>query len=163
MRHNSLPGWAALLPIIIVTVALVSCQPVAAPPTKAPAPTTMPINTPIATIETTPVPPAAAAANSGLRVTATIGPTCPGPERPGQVCTKPYVGEFVVTSKDGKEIARFTTDQDGRAVIDLPPGDYHITPKLDSNSPYPRGGSIDVSVTKGVYAEVNLELDTGIR
>jgi hypothetical protein len=162
MQRNSQPGWAALILIVIAMTALVSCQPVAAPPTKAPAPTAIPINTPVGTIEAVPATLLPEVA-SGLRVMATIRPTCPGPERPSQVCTKPYAGEFVVTSKDDKAIARFTTDQDGRAVIDLPPGDYHIAPKLGSDSPYPRGGSIDVSVTKGAYTDVNLELDTGIR
>ena len=79
------------------------------------------------------------------------------------MCTQPYAGEFVVTSKEGNVIAHFTTDKAGRAAIDLPPGDYVIQPKLDPNSAYPRGGSVDVLVARAAYTEVNLDLDTGIR
>ncbi|HTP06676.1 MAG TPA: hypothetical protein VMP08_00390, partial [Anaerolineae bacterium] len=55
-------------------------------------------------------------AASGVHLTATIGPSCPGPQRPGQVCTQPYQGLFVVTDAAGAEVARATTDQDGQAT-----------------------------------------------
>ncbi len=157
-------GWIALA---LLVFALVNCRPAAAPPAQAPSSTPNPTETPMAPIEVTPAPsPAPTVSNapaSGLHITATIGPTCPGPERPGQVCTRPYAGEFVITTKDGKEIARVTTDTEGKATIDLPPGDYTLTPKLDPNSPYPRGGPIEATVTKGVYVDVVIALDTGIR
>jgi hypothetical protein len=73
------------------------------------------------------------------------------------------VGEFVVTNKDDKEVARFTTDNDGRATIDLPPGDYVITPKIDPKMPYPKGGPLSVNVPIGTYTDVTFDLDTGIR
>jgi hypothetical protein len=100
---------------------------------------------------------------SGISVTATVGPTCPGPERPGQECTAPYVGEFVVTDRNGDMVAHFTTDQDGHFMLDLPPGDYQVTPKLDSTGPFPPRGKVDVTVAPGQYADVAIELDTGIR
>jgi hypothetical protein len=149
---------------LALTIALVNCRPTGAPPTKVPSPVPSPMATPMVPMEISPVPTPMPAAGSGIRITATIGPTCPGPERPGQVCTKPYVGEFVVTSKDNsKEVARFTTDNDGRATIDLPPGDYVIMPKLDPKMPYPKGGPMSVSVPIGAYTDVTFDLDTGIR
>ena len=98
---------------------------------------------------------------SGVRLTATIRPTCPGPERPGQICTQPYQGLFIVTNNAGAEAARATTDQDGKATIDLPPGNYTITPKVEGR--FPSGAPAAVTVLFGQYVEVSIELDSGIR
>jgi hypothetical protein len=100
-------------------------------------------------------------AASGIHLTATIGPTCPGPERPGQVCTQPYEGLFVVTNSAGTEVARATTDQNGKATIDLPPGDYTITPRVEGR--FPSGAPATVTVISGQYVEASIELDSGIR
>jgi hypothetical protein len=100
---------------------------------------------------------------SGLTFTATVGPTCPGPQRVGQVCTAPYEGEFIVTRPDGNEAARFKTGVDGRAVVDLPPGAYTVSTQLDAGSVLRRGGSVEVTVVPGQYVDVVLDLDTGMR
>ncbi len=111
------------------------------------------------------VPPATADMNktgsSGIHLTATIGPTCPGPQRIGQVCTQPYEGPFIVSNDNGAEVARATTNQDGQALIDLPPGVYTITPKIDGV--LPSGKPLTVTVLVGQYVEANIELDSGIR
>lgn len=104
-----------------------------------------------------------AAAKSGLKIVVTVGPTCPGPQREGQVCTAPFEGEFVVTRADGSEAARFKTDVDGRAQIDLPPGDYTLTAIPGTGRANRRGGSTTATVVTGQYVDVALELDTGIR
>jgi hypothetical protein len=111
----------------------------------------------------TPASPAAtpAAVASGIHLTAMIGPTCPGPERPGQVCTRPYQGLFVVTGNTGAEVTRATTDQGGKATIDLPPGNYVITPKVEGR--VPSGAPTAVTVLSDHYVEVGIELDSGIR
>jgi hypothetical protein len=90
-----------------------------------------------------------------------IRPTCPGPERPGQICTQPYQGLFIVTNNAGAEAARATTDQDGKATIDLPPGNYTITPKVEGR--FPSGAPAAVTVLSGQYVEVSIELDSGLR
>ena len=100
-------------------------------------------------------------AASGVHLTATIGPTCPGPVRPGQVCTRPYEGLFVVTDKAGAEVARAGTNQNGLVTIDLPPGDYIITPNIEGR--FPLGAPATVTVTPGQFAEVSIGLDSGIR
>ena len=105
--------------------------------------------------ETTPVP------TSGIHLTATIGPTCPGPERPGEVCTKPYQGTFIVTDKAGAEVAHATTDQTGQATINLPPGDYVINPKVEGK--LPSAAATSVTVPSGQYVKLSISLDTGIR
>lgn len=98
---------------------------------------------------------------SGVHLAATISPTCPGPERPGQVCTQPYPGLFVVMDNTEVEVARVTTDQNGQASIDLPPGTYTIMPKVEGH--WPSGGPAVVTVPDGQYVEVTIELDSGMR
>ncbi|HZY41399.1 MAG TPA: hypothetical protein VFF59_05290 [Anaerolineae bacterium] len=156
--------------VVVIALGAIGCRPAATPiavPTLSPlaAPTSPPAAVPTAvpTLEVSPKPTSTAAPKSGLQVTATIGPTCPGPQRVGQVCTAPYVGEFIVSTREGREVARFTTDDQGRSKLDLPPGDYSVSPKLDSARGLPRGGPIDVQVIAGAYTEVMFELDTGMR
>lgn len=154
---------------VLAVFALASCRPALTPVPMTPAPsasTSPPLTTPVmpqSLPTATPANPAAtpAAVASGVHLTATIGPTCPGPERPGQVCTRPYEGLFVVTSSAGAEVARSTTDQDGKATINLPPGDYMITPKVEGR--LPSGAPTAATVLSGQYVEVSIELDSGIR
>ena len=139
---TAVPGDAGSLPVPPPVTAATPSATLAAPPT--PAPTKL-------------VP----TGSSGIRLTATVGPTCPGPERPGQVCTQPYEGLFVVTNSSGAETARATTDQAGQVLIDLPPGEYTVTPKIEGR--FPSGAPVTVTVTDGQYADVNIELDSGMR
>ncbi len=156
---------------VLAVLVVASCQPAATPIPRAPQPTISPLS-PLPTLITPQAVPEATStvlANpmstpnvvSGVHLTATVGPTCPGPQRPGQVCTRPYQGEFVVTNSAGAEVARVTTDQNGKATIDLSPGDYTIA--LEVTGKLPRSVPTPVTVLSGRYVEVNIELDTGIR
>lgn len=156
----------------IAIVGLLGCKP-ALQPVSVPASPTSTVVVPAVTtpaVEPRALPTAAptsvpdpAAAKSGLMVVATVGPTCAGPQREGQVCTAPFEGEFVVTRADGSEAARLKTDVDGHAQIDLPPGDYTLTAIPGTGRANRRGGSATATVVAGQYVEVVLELDTGIR
>jgi hypothetical protein len=161
-----------LCAVCVLTVfAVVGCRPLPTPvipgsqpeslsPTPVPAvPQIAPTGTPILPMPKSATPPRVAA--SGIHLMASIGPTCPGPERPGQVCTRPYAGIFVVTNSVGDEVARAITDQDGQAKIDLPPGDYVI--RLQVEGLWPSGAPTAVSVPAGQYVVVKVELDSGIR
>ena len=156
----------SLILVVVVILGLIGCRPAAQP---AAAPTVTPQDTPAASplvLPTTianPTPEPTMIANSSLTISATIGPTCPGPVRPGQDCTKPYQGEFVVLRLDGSEAARVSTNADGRAVVNLPPGDYTVSVKTDPGTSLPRAGSVEVNVSAGQAAEVTIELDTGMR
>ena len=154
-----------------LVVFLASCRPAATPLPSAPGPSSSPMS-PLPTLIAPQVAPEATrempssqestpAATSGIHLTATIGPTCPGPQRPGQVCTKPYEGTFIVVNKAGAEVARSATDQAGQATINLPPGDYVISPKVEGK--LPSAGTTPVTVLSGQYVEVSIGLDTGIR
>ena len=171
-------GWVALL-------ALAGCRPAATPPAPftptafAPIVVTIvravpgslptPAEVPPTVVETpTSVPSPAPSVNSpvggsGIHLTASLSPTCPGPERPGEVCSKPYQGEFIITGSDGAEVARVATDENGTATVSVPPGTYTVVPKLDQQAPYPNGSSVEVTVLPHQIVEVKFDLDTGIR
>ena len=152
----------------IAMMSLLGCQPALQPgsvPTlpvsTPPAPTVVPQAAPTSAPTIAPIP--TPALQSGLTFVATLGPTCAGPQREDQICTVPYQGEFVVTRPDGSEVARFQTDVDGRAVVDLSPGDYIVLAKFEAGQSQPSGGPIEVHVVAGQYAEVTFDLDTGMR
>jgi hypothetical protein len=150
-------AMALTISSILVTT---GCAPSATP---MPAPAHSSIQTPASASKTSPVPTSMPTSASGLRFTATRGPTCPGPQRPGEVCTAPYEGTFVLLRRDGTEVTRFTTGKDGRFTVELPPGDYTITLNRDTSSPFPRGESVNVTVTADAYTDASMGLDTGIR
>ncbi len=154
---------------LLTMLILASCKPAVTPPPPGPPP---PLPTvvqqqiiPEATREISPSPAATpiplAVATSGIRIIAKVGPTCPGPQRPGQVCEGPYEGEFSITIGNGTEAARVTTDKDGRATVDLPPGQYTVTPKIEGR--LPSGAPVDVTVPPGQVVDVTVELDSGMR
>jgi hypothetical protein len=68
---------------------------------------------------------------------------------------------FVITDSTGAEAARAITNAEGQAVIDLPPGEYTITPKIEGR--FPSGAPVNATVATGQYVDVALELDSGIR
>ena len=156
---------------VLAVLIMASCRPTDMAIPNTPVPSThsvSPLPTPIApqvlpaaTPEMPPSPVSTPITASGIHFTATIGPTCPGPERPGQVCTQPYAGLFSVMDNTGAEVMRVTTDQNGQATIDLPPGEYTLTPKIEGR--FPSGAPAAVTVLSGQYVEVSVELDTGIR
>ena len=162
---------AALIVCVSAALAIAGCRPTATPVPTTPRSTTSPLRptfTPVApqvvpgaTHEALPGPARTTFAASGIHLTATVGPTCPGPERPGQVCTRPYEGLFVVTDSTGAEVARASTNQNGKATIDLPPGIYTVRPKVDGK--FPSATLTTVTVLSGQYAEVSIGLDSGIR
>ena len=151
-----------LILVVVVILALIGCRPTAQPavtPQDPPAasPLALPTTVEKATSEPT------MTANASLTIIATIGPTCPGPVRPGQNCTKPYQGDFVILRSDGSEAAQVSTDAEGRAAISLPSGDYTVLAITDPGTKLPRAGSVEVNVLAGQAAEVTIELDTGMR
>jgi hypothetical protein len=149
---------------------LASCKPAATP---MPTPTVLPSPNlaapqqivPTATREVSPssvaTPILSAAAKSGIRITAKLGNTCPGPQRSDQVCEAPYQGEFSITTIQNTAAIRVTTDQDGQATVELPPGPYTVTPKIEGR--FPSGAPVDVTVPPGQVVEVVVELDSGMR
>ncbi len=97
---------------------------------------------------------------------AVAGPVCPVERTPPDpACApRPVAGaSFVITGADGREVARTTSDPDGRWTLDLPPGAYTLTPQpvvglLGTASPMP----FTVSAS-GPTVVADVMYDTGIR
>lgn len=98
-----------------------------------------------------------AGAAAGVRGTATISPTCFGPEL-NDPCTAAYVGDILAFDVDGNLVAWFSTDDTGTFQLDLDPGDYVFNRPMA-----PSWAGIAVTVNPDSYTDVLFEFDSGIR
>jgi hypothetical protein len=98
-------------------------------------------------------------ARSGLHGTVTRAPIRPVcvPERP---CSAPARGVTLTFSRNGDEVARARTGDDGSYRVRLPAGSYAV--RTIRRGPR-RLEPSHVRVSRGRYARVNFSLDTGIR
>ncbi len=89
-----------------------------------------------------------------------------GPTQPVCVvdipCDEPFAAPFHVR-QDGRAIATFTSDAQGRFAIELPPGDYTITPDATAPIIFPTQQVKTVRVKPNTMVRVELDFDTGIR
>jgi hypothetical protein len=103
---------------------------------------------------------------SGIRGTVLLGPTCPVGGEPGDdnpvPCVTAYAAMLVVLDSESVAVAHVTSGADGRFSVNLPPGDYVVTPSTGVDS-YPIAQPVSVIVSPGTYAEVEINYDTGIR
>jgi hypothetical protein len=94
-----------------------------------------------------------------------LGPTCPVVSDPPdpECADKPYQTELVVTTLDQSYVIKeFSSDEDGKFYVDVPPGEYAIRSAAAANVlPYCSSDAIEVDVNSGV--EVTVFCDTGIR
>ena len=99
---------------------------------------------------------------SGIEGIITISPARPGPIRADEAASVPLANAtFAVESNNG-EVASFTTDQQGRFRMSLPPGHYKVSLK-GRKSTIGRFGPFEVDVTSGKMTNVQWECDSGIR
>jgi hypothetical protein len=105
-------------------------------------------------------------APSGIRGTVVLGPTCPVESSPGAhdpvPCLTPYSANLVVTNYESAVVARVTSASDGKFQVELPPGEYVVTPATGADT-YPIAQPVSVTVQPGAYVDVEINYDTGIR
>lgn len=92
------------------------------------------------------------------------GPTCPV-ESVTQPCPpKPVPNRAVlIETSGGSIVAKVTTDQQGRFVVNLAPGTYEIK-VVPGITQYPiQRKPQEVTIVAGQTTQVKIELDTGIR
>jgi hypothetical protein len=103
---------------------------------------------------------------SGIKGTVLLGPTCPVEASPTDTnpvpCLTPYAATMAVLDNEGVKVATITSGGDGKFQIDLPPGDYVVTPESGTDT-YPIAQPQSVTVATGVYTEIQVNYDTGIR
>jgi hypothetical protein len=98
-------------------------------------------------------------ARSGLFGTVTRAPIRPVcvPERP---CSAPARGVTLIFSRNGDEVGRTRTGDDGSYRVRLPAGVYAVR---TIRRPPRRLEPSRIRVPRGRYARVNFAIDTGIR
>jgi hypothetical protein len=104
----------------------------------------------------------AGGSGTGVRGTATIGPTCPVETNPPDpnCADRPYQGRFVVESVGGTRVAEFATAADGTYAIALAPGSYQV--RLRDANTMPSMAPQPFTVREG-WSLLDLSLDSGIR
>jgi hypothetical protein len=109
---------------------------------------------------------------SGIEGVVTLGPVCavqsdllPCPDRPYQGATIVFYNALeACPALTCGEVARTSTDSNGRYRVPLQPGTFTVAPQPSGSGIFPRPpGPVTVSVTAGSYATVNFAYDTGIR
>lgn len=103
---------------------------------------------------------------SGIKGTVLLGPTCAIEASPGEnnpvPCVTAYAATLVVLDNEGVKVATVTSGDDGKFQVDLVPGDYVVTPESGTDS-YPIAQPQSVTVSAGIYTEIEVNYDTGIR
>jgi len=101
------------------------------------------------------------AINSGIEGQVFIGPICPVVQV-GQECPdQPYQAVVTVNSPQGERIAQVETDENGRFVIPLKPGEYILHPESPNQLPF--ASEQTVIVEDGKFTQVIVNYDSGIR
>jgi hypothetical protein len=99
---------------------------------------------------------------TGTEGVVTISPAQPGPTRADAPRSLPLGNvAFVVEDQNG-EVASFTTDDQGRFRISVPPGHYKVSIK-GKRSGIGRYGPFEVDVVPGKMTRVQWDCDSGIR
>lgn len=92
----------------------------------------------------------------------TISPTHGGPIRQGEDSSRPMPNENFVVRKGTEEVARFTTDAEGRFQVALAPGDYVVLAR-DQQHKFGGWGPFPVKVEAGKMTKKNFDCDSGMR
>jgi hypothetical protein len=100
--------------------------------------------------------------DSGIEGRILAGPTCPF-QMEGEDCDdRPIVATVIVRLPFGSQVTRFTSDDDGRFRVVLPPGNYQLDPQPNEccigTAPFQ-----SVTVQDGQFNEIVISYDTGIR
>jgi hypothetical protein len=101
--------------------------------------------------------------DSGIEGQVLIGPICPV-VREGMDCAdKPYQATITVRTSSGKDVTRFQTAADGKFRLPLAPGEYILHPETPQGKPLPRAAEQPFTVQAGIFANLTVNYDSGIR
>ena len=114
----------------------------------------------VARAETQPTPPPEP--GTGLEGSISLHNISGGPVRQGVPDSKPLANTTFVVKKGDLTIASFTTDDQGRFRISLPPGHYSIS-KKDWKSRVVFFGPFEVEIAAGQTKKVRWNCDTGMQ
>jgi len=100
-------------------------------------------------------------AAQGIEGIVLSGPQCPVQTVEDPCPDLPYEAWIEVRRAGGGSVTRIRSGEDGRFRVGLRPGLYVLDPK--SGNPFPSASELEVQVEEGVYADVVVNFDTGIR
>jgi len=100
-------------------------------------------------------------AEQGIEGIALRGPICPVQSLDDPCPDQPHQAWITLRNGGGTVVTRFRTGADGRFRVGLRPGDYVLDP--ESGDPFPTASPMEVEVEAGVYTDVVISFDTGIR
>lgn len=99
---------------------------------------------------------------TGLEGVISISPIHGGPARIGVPNSRPLANTAFIVKKGDDTVASFSTDDQGRFRISLPPGHYTVSMK-DGKRGIGRHGPFEVDVTAGQLKQVEWTCDSGMR
>ncbi len=100
-------------------------------------------------------------AAQGIEGIALRGPMCPVQTLEDPCPDAPHQAWVAVRRVGGGLVTRFRTGEDGRFRVGLLPGRYTLDP--ESGDPFPVAGEQEAEVLAGIWTEVTISFDTGIR
>jgi len=100
-------------------------------------------------------------ADQGVAGLVLLGPICPVQTLEDPCPDEPYSARIQVLTASGAHVTTVRSGGDGRFRVGLRPGRYTLRPQ--SGDPFPTAADEEVEVAEGVFTEVTILFDTGIR
>jgi hypothetical protein len=101
--------------------------------------------------------------DSGIRGTVLLGPTCPVETLESPCPDRPLADVEIRVLRRSDVVATVRSDGEGRFAVALDPGRYEVQAVVEEGGPGMSAKPVDVVVTKGVFNDVNVPVDSGIR
>jgi hypothetical protein len=106
---------------------------------------------------------ASSSGDSGIRGTVLLGPTCPVETLESPCPDRPLADVEIRVLRGGDVVATVRSDDEGRFAVALDPGRYEVQAVVEEGGPGMSAKPVDVLVTNGVFNDVNVPVDSGIR
>lgn len=100
---------------------------------------------------------------SGIEVQVFVGPMCPVVQEGVECPDQPYQATLTVLNTNRKEVLHFETDEDGRYIVNLAPGDYILRPESPQDMPLPYASEQNFTVLPDEITQLIVVYDSGIR
>jgi hypothetical protein len=101
--------------------------------------------------------------DSGIRGTVLLGPTCPVETAESPCPDRPLADVEIRVLRGSDVVATVRSDGEGRFAVALDPGRYEVQAVVEEGGPGMSAKPVDVVVTSGVFNDVNVPVDSGIR
>jgi hypothetical protein len=101
--------------------------------------------------------------DSGIRGTVLLGPTCPVETLESPCPDRPLADVEIRVLRGSNVVATVRSDGEGRFTVALDPGRYEVQAVVEEGGPGMSAKPVDVVVTSGVFNDVNVPVDSGIR